>query len=126
VKNLSELLSQSPDVVDITGARPIPILTYRYGHSVQRPDEFKSTQLVHFLTELDGTKSLCRGKNKKKSPRAVEKCNNRGCEEDIRPDWKFCASCGAAVLVHHDSDDDFVSLKSMSGSTADRFDKIRF
>lgn len=30
VKNLSELLSQSPDVVDITGARPIPILSYRY------------------------------------------------------------------------------------------------
>jgi hypothetical protein len=29
VKNLSELLSQCPDVVDAVGARPIPILSYR-------------------------------------------------------------------------------------------------
>lgn len=29
VKNLSELLSQSPDIVDIAGARPIPVLSYR-------------------------------------------------------------------------------------------------
>ena len=35
VKNLSELLSQSPDVVDIDGARPIPILSYRLFLSVQ-------------------------------------------------------------------------------------------
>lgn len=30
VKNLSELLSQCPDVVDVVGARSIPILSYRY------------------------------------------------------------------------------------------------
>ena len=30
VKNLSELLSQSPDVVDLPGARPIPVISYRY------------------------------------------------------------------------------------------------
>ena len=29
VKNLSELLSQNPDIVDIAGARPIPVLSYR-------------------------------------------------------------------------------------------------
>ena len=86
-------------------------------------DDTVKVKLRTFLTNFDQTTSLFRSSNKRRASLVTEKCHTRGCGEDIRPDWKFCANCGAAVLVHAVQDEDFVSLKSMSTSTADRFEK---
>lgn len=49
-------------------------------------------------------------------PKKIEKCS--GCDEDLRPGWKFCANCGAVIISLPDvSDSDFASLKSSSTDT---------
>ena len=56
----------------------------------------------------------------RKAPRGVEKCLSPNCYTDIKPDWKFCSNCGAAIVISQPLDEDFSSLKRVSTSSLDR------
>ena len=49
-------------------------------------------------------------------PKKIGKCS--GCDEELKPNWKFCANCGAVVIIESEANDlDQTSLKSSSIDT---------
>jgi len=87
VKNLCELLSQEPDVVDAPYAKSIPVLRV-WTHNRK--------------ARLEGRPLL-----------QMRRCSAVGCGEYLRPEWRFCAYCGSsgsdATAIDDEDDEDGVA-----------------
>ena len=81
IRNLSDLLSQTPDVIDIENAEPLP--TIRNIKRIKERD-IPSSRVVKIYIECSNRSCL------------HNKCNN--IEEIFKNDWKFCAFCGSKLL----------------------------